>query len=467
MKKFLTVALIAAMLCSRAAFAEKEEAETVTAAESVTEVAENSAGENDEKYTLPKEEDEAELPEGAVECAEDTEEPTVIGGADAETEISVQDIHILTVNVTMTPKMKVVDSVAVFELCDKDGKVIGTKEEWIGGITETLELKFDVPVLKAGDTYKLRLKSGLNYLKYYDKTYGTGEEIELVAYGYRDENDEPCVASDFAVEGCPLYEHAIVTYVERVQLQLYPDARLIDSTAMVPVRPVAEALGLDVRYDERYNSIVCEIAGKQAIFNVGTAYATIMGTDIYLPASCQIIDDTAFVPARTLAEAFGCSVEALDFGDHIDVCIGESSVVKEYRMSVPVNQWGISSRTNYMVWIDKSDFRVRVYKGSKGKWEEVKSFACAIGAPGSPTITGSYEYEYRMPQWSYPGYYVGPCLVFYGNYAMHSTLLQYNGTPYDDRVGVMISHGCVRLRKADIDWLDRNLPVKSRVYITE
>lgn len=460
MKKFLTMALIAAMLCSQAAFAEKEETESVTAEESVTEAAGLPAEEGEEVI-------EAELPEGAVECAEDTAEPTAIDGAEEEAETVIQDTQVLTVNVTMTPKMKVVDSVAVIELYDKDGNIIGTKEEWIGGITEALVLEFDVPELKAGDTYKLRLKSGLNYLKYYDAAYGVDEDIELTVYGYRNENDEPCVASDFALEGCPIYEHAIVTYVAGVQLSLYPDARLINSTAMVPVRPVAEALGLDVKYDEQYKSIVCEIAGKQAIFNIGTAYATIMGTDMYLPANCELIDGTAFVPARTLAEAFGCTVEAFDFGDHIDVCIGESSVVKEYRMSIPVNQWGLSSRTKYLVWIDKSDFRVRVYTGSKGKWEEVKSFPCAIGAPGSPTITGSFEYQYRMAQWSYPEYYVGPCLVFYGNYAMHSTLLRYNGTPYDNRVGVMISHGCVRLHKEDIDWLDRNLPVNSRVYITE
>jgi len=109
---------------------------------------------------------------------------------------------------------------------------------------------------------------------------------------------------------------------------------------------------------------------------------------------------------------------------------------------------------------------VRVYTGSKGRWEEVASFPCAIGAPGSPTITGSYEYQYRMDGWYYDGYYVGPCLVFHGNYALHSTLLRYNNTPYDDRTGVMISHGCIRLRKPDIDWIAARLPLKSRVYIT-
>ena len=384
-------------------------------------------------------------------------------------EIAVEEVSggVLGISLSLAPKMKVVDSVAVIELYDKDGGLVGKKEEWVGGVTETLELKFDVPSLAAGDTYKLRLADGLEYLKYYDAVYGVGEDVELQLYGYIGENGEPAVSDSFALEACPLYEQAIVVYANGKILKLWPEAKLINDTAMVPVRAVAEKLGVKVRYDEAYNSIVCEVGGKQAIFNVGTAYATIMGTDMYMPSNCEIIDDTAYVPVRVLADAFGCSLEAIDFGDHIDVVIGESAVVNEYYNSIPVNRWGISSRTNYMVWIDKSDYMVRVYKGSKGRWEEIKSFMCAIGAPGSPTITGSYEYQYRMPQWSYPGYYVGPCLVFHGNYAIHSTLLQYNGVPYDNRVGVMISHGCVRVRKNDINWLDRNLPLKSRIYITQ
>ncbi len=236
---------------------------------------------------------------------------------------------------------------------------------------------------------------------------------------------------------------------------------------MVPVMAVAEALGLNARYDEKYNSVVCEIGDDQAIFNMDTAYATIFGEDLYLPRICEFIDETAYVPVRPLAEAFGSSIETFDFGDHIDVCLGASEKVREYRNKIPVNKWGISSRTNYLVWIDKSDYRVRVYTGSQYKWEEAASFSCAIGAPGSPTPTGSYEYQYRMDGWYYNGYYVGPCLVFYGNYALHSTLLGYNGVPYDNRTGVMISHGCIRLKKPDIDWIAARLPYKSRVYITE
>ncbi|MBQ3573385.1 MAG: L,D-transpeptidase family protein [Clostridia bacterium] len=402
-----------------------------------------------------------------AEKAEQTETEIItdaLSDIDAKEENNAQTIEI---SVAMIPRMQVIDSVAVFELFDENGEKLGEAEEWIGGITSNVQLQFNVSELKAGDKFVLKLKSGLVYLKYYEDTYGTDEEIVLETYGYLNESGEPQIASSFALEGCPMYEHAIVVYAEGNQLKLNPRARLIDDITMVPVREVSEALGIEVMYDEAYNSVVCSVDDKTVIFNVGTAYATIFGVDTYLPRACEEIDDKVFVPVRPLAEAFGSEIETFDFGDHIDVCLGESTVVREARQNLAVNRWGLSSRTNYLVWIDKSDYLVRVYTGSKNKWKEVAAFPCAIGAPGSPTITGSYEYQYRMEAWYYDGYYVGPCLVFHGNYAMHSTLLGYNGVPYDNRTGVMISHGCVRLRKEHIDWLDRNLPRNSRIYITE
>ena len=99
-------------------------------------------------------------------------------------EIAVEEVSggVLGISLSLAPKMKVVDSVAVIELYDKDGGLVGKKEEWVGGVTETLELKFDVPSLAAGDTYKLRLADGLEYLKYYDAVYGVGEDVELQLY---------------------------------------------------------------------------------------------------------------------------------------------------------------------------------------------------------------------------------------------------------------------------------------------
>lgn len=373
----------------------------------------------------------------------------------------------VTVRLKMIPRMRVIDSFAVLQLCDKSGKVLGEKSEWVGGITENLTYEFSVPEYSLGESFILKLKSGLVNLKYYENTYPVGASIKLDTYVYTDDNGNVVEGNSFDLDGCPEFEHAIVVYVEGKQMSLSPRARLIDGVSMVPVRAIAEQLGLDVKYDERYNSVVCQIGNQQAIFNIGTDYATFFGEDLTLPHKCEIIDDTTFVPVRSLAEAFGSSVDAIDFGDHIDVCIGTASKVTEYMMQIPVNKWGISSRTNYLVWVDKSDYRVRVYTGSQYKWKQAASFPCAIGAPNTPTITGSFEYQYRAASWDYPGYYVGPCLIFHGGYALHSTLLRYDGTPYDNRVETMISHGCVRLHKSDIDWIAARLPIGSRIYVTE
>ncbi len=373
----------------------------------------------------------------------------------------------VTIEFKMLPRMVVVDSFAKVKLSAQDGTVLGEKVEWVGGITKELIFEFDVPEYKLGEGFVLTLQDGLEYIKYYDDVFRKNDTVKLDTYGFVNENGEYIKGDKFSFDACPMYDKGIVLYVEGRQIKLSPYGRLIDDITMVPVRPVAEAMGLDVRYDEEYNSVVCSIGDKQAIFNVGLKYATFLGEDTFMPKECLEIEDTVFVPVRSLAEAFGCELSVPDFDDHLDILIGKSEIIEEELMKIPVNKEGIASRTNWLVWIDKSDYKVRVYNGSQYKWRQVAAFPCAIGAPNTPTITGSYEYEYKASRWTYPEYYVGPCLVFYGGYALHSTLLRYDGTPYDDRVGIKLSHGCIRLHKEDIGWIDANLPLKSRIYVTE
>jgi L,D-transpeptidase ErfK/SrfK len=57
-------------------------------------------------------------------------------------------------------------------------------------------------------------------------------------------------------------------------------------------------------------------------------------------------------------------------------------------------------------------------------------------------------------------------MVFYGGYALHSTLRAWGGGLYDDSVGVQNSHGCVRLHPTDIDWLYSIIPIGTKVYVT-
>lgn len=132
-----------------------------------------------------------------------------------------------------------------------------------------------------------------------------------------------------------------------------------------------------------------------------------------------------------------------------------------------VNGDKILSDTDYLIWVSKANYAVSVFLRDNGSWDCIKVFKCSIGAPDTPTVTGQYTYHQYQNKWQYSGYYVGPIMRFYHGYALHSTLINNDGTDRDGRVGKMISHGCVRLRPDDINWLVYYVPIGTKVYITE
>lgn len=235
---------------------------------------------------------------------------------------------------------------------------------------------------------------------------------------------------------------------------------------MVPVEALAKHIGFDAYYDKTWNSEAVSLNNEYIFFNVDSCYTTVFGNDLEAQCPTLLIDGAVYVSLRTFADAIGSELTVDDKYTHMDIYLTESAKAKEFFSKLPVNQWGISSRTNYMVWVSLGEYKVRLYAGKEGQWKPIHEAMCAIGAPGSPSRVGSYEYQYKMDGWYYNGYYVGPCLVFYGNYALHSVLLRYDNTEYDGRVGVGISHGCIRLKKADIDLIANTIPVGTRIYCT-
>ncbi len=131
-----------------------------------------------------------------------------------------------------------------------------------------------------------------------------------------------------------------------------------------------------------------------------------------------------------------------------------------------VNQNNYTSKTDYLIWISKSDYRVTLLKKGENGWVYRDSFKCTIGAPSTPTITGQFEYHQYQPKWYYDDFWCGPVMRFYGGYALHSTLIRYDGTAYDSRLGVMASHGCVRLAPEAINWLASITPMYTAVVVT-
>ena len=124
-----------------------------------------------------------------------------------------------------------------------------------------------------------------------------------------------------------------------------------------------------------------------------------------------------------------------------------------------------SSSTPYLILVNRSTHKVGVFRGSVGKWENVQYWDCADGAPSTPTVMGTFRVGSK-------GYYFDSGAArcywytqFYGNYLFHSVLYNKNGTLMDGRVGMPLSHGCVRLKIENAKWIYDNIPVGTTVVV--
>jgi hypothetical protein len=420
------------------------------------------------------------------ETAEPSESPDVSSAEDTVTEPAVSPEPTITptpspdvpqeqlskefkLTLDITPHKYTISSNVTIELYNSNGELVGTDTQYVGWDTPTINMVFEVPEYRMGETFKVKLVSGLRSIQYYDDFIEPGGSFDVLTFGYINDQGEYVQSNGALMGGNPGYEKEVNVYIgDKALTNIYPEARLIDGTTMIPVRAIGEAMGLDVTYNPDDNCVICSAGDdKRVVFYVGNVFTTIYGIGINAPHEPVYIENSLFVPLRTLAEAFEASVESEDFDTYLNVKIGTSPIITEYlRQSSPVNANGITSRTPYLVWVSKSEYTVRVYEGEQYNWRLLKEYPCALGAWDTPTITGQFEYIEKT-QWNYDGYYVGPVLRFYNGYALHSTLLYYGGGEYDGRVGVNISHGCIRLHPDDINWISDTIPFYTRIYITE
>ncbi len=109
-----------------------------------------------------------------------------------------------------------------------------------------------------------------------------------------------------------------------------------------------------------------------------------------------------------------------------------------------INKKGYSSKTKYLIWINQYTCNLTIFKGSKGKWKQVRSADCVIGK-GGRTHVGTFK---LLKQDTYRGY---PRIFFTWNYeknwgcAIHCRKDKYSRAAESD--------GCVRLGLADLSYL--------------
>ena len=130
-------------------------------------------------------------------------------------------------------------------------------------------------------------------------------------------------------------------------------------------------------------------------------------------------------------------------------------------------QWAQSyySSTNWLMLTDTSGCRTAISYGRHGTWRPVKEWICSPGAPATPTVTGEFTVTGK-------GYSFGngfTCYYytqFYGDYLYHSVLYYQNSfRVMDGRLGMHLSHGCVRLDIDNAKWIYDNIPYGTKVII--
>ncbi len=450
MKKIIALLLALSMLTPAAVLA--DEVETIVLDDTVAEAT-----------AVPEVTEESPEATATPEVAEESPEAT----ATPEAALSQFRSDKVVVDIIVGNHQVEIDSSAHFNLFNSEGVLVSTAEAWIGGDTESVSLVFNIENgYNLGEIFTLGFVDGFHSLTYYTETIKPGGSFELGTYYYYDENNQLIAGDTFAMDAEPNFERGLNFYYNNKLIEMADRGRLVDGIGMLSAYEMGKAMGLSVKYHEDYNSLTMSLGDEQLIFNIDTTYATFFGTDLNLSHAPVWIDETIYIPVRDVLNALSCTIDLWQDADHIDVIAGESPVIVEYRSRERVNREGITSRTNYLIWISKSDFTVKVYEGERYNWQCIYTAPCAIGAPWTPTVEGQFEYLYRGGLWDYGSYYVYPTMMFYGGYALHSTLRSYGGGEWDGRVGVMISHGCVRLHPQDIEWIYSRIPIGTRIYVT-
>jgi len=123
-----------------------------------------------------------------------------------------------------------------------------------------------------------------------------------------------------------------------------------------------------------------------------------------------------------------------------------------------------------------SKFTITLYRGTKIE----KRFRCATGMPGYATPTGKWKVlrKVKNPSWHNPGSAWGrgmPSVIGPGpNNPLGTRALYLNasgirihGTPNWRSIGHRASHGCLRMRRRDVENLYPRVPVGTAVWITK
>ena len=278
------------------------------------------------------------------------------------------------------------------------------------------------------------------------------------------------VTSVYAEEATPTDKIASISvYVNDAIPLSWITAVFSGSELYIPAVATANLLDIDANIVEYYSAPATVLTkGERCGYFFNDSYYAIIntiGTDMESPS--KIINGILYLPCDIFTSLFDveCIVTEEDGKFRVDLNTKEYDPDAEKYEAI-VSNLNLSSSTDYLIWVSKADYSVRLFTKANNRWHFVQEFPCAIGKEDTPTCEGIFRYYEKIEAWKYDKYYVGPVMRFNRGYALHSTLIRYNGTSYDDRVGTKLSAGCVRMHHNDIQYLWDTIPLDTTIYVS-
>lgn len=227
------------------------------------------------------------------------------------------------------------------------------------------------------------------------------------------------------------------------------------------------AVVVDAEVVASSNTLAMTASGGSSAYAWGVSFAVTDsgGSTEWIAAQKQSNGSwTASIPASRLTYGSGHVTAYVNAGSST-ITLGTDYFNRLQPSHVGMSQYiqNYSSPTSYLLAIDTGSCYVGVYSGSRGHWEEVARWSCSPGAASTPTVTGIFSVTGKGYSFDSFGSRCFYYTQFYGDYLFHSTLFYPNGGTMDDRLGLHLSHGCVRLNINNAKWIYDNIPLGTTV----
>lgn len=147
--------------------------------------------------------------------------------------------------------------------------------------------------------------------------------------------------------------------------------------------------------------------------------------------------------------------------------IANTEYLKDIELETYINNLGLDSKTDYLVFTDIYRQLTYIFKGELENWKLIKTIPCSTGSNESPTTRGIFKVG-EKGEWFYSERLKSGAMYwirFNGSYLFHSVAMDKNKNIIDGRIGERCSSGCIRMDLKNIKWLYDNIESGTTVYI--